>query len=144
MLVFMTTSNWSLSELQERYAIVSVMAHLSFFLTQVLLIRRLVTKRYCCFRVTISRDDGASGQTLSFRESIRVALSVLWPQVVFLLVVSSFIHWQRSNLDERAVMGFSSVSLWSRFLFVGPYAVALALRKKYSAFRLQAYGQRYI
>jgi hypothetical protein len=142
-IVAVFTSRYSVEELKEHFSAVALGGNLAFFAVQAVLIHRLVKKNYRTFRISVVRDSGESDRRLSMKESGLVWLWVLWPQVALLLVSSLVALWAGAKLDSEGVRGISSVSLWLRFLVVGPYAVGPALKARYPGFRLQARGFRY-
>ena len=143
-LVMLLTSGYSVELLQDKFSIIAFGGNLAFFSIQALLTRRLVRKNYRSFRVYVVRSDGSQCRKLSLREAVSVWLWIFGPQLAPLLVASLVVWFWGTKLPSEAVRGLSSMSLWLRFLVVGPYAVDLALRVKYPTFRLQACGFRYI
>ncbi len=101
-------------------------------------------KNYRSFRVYVVRDDGSKSRNLSIRKAVSVWLWILGPQFALLLLVCIVVWFWGAKLPSETVRGFSSMSLWLRFLVIGPYAVGLALRPKYPTFRLEANGFRYV
>jgi hypothetical protein len=142
--VILFTSGYSVDLLQENFSIIAIGGNLTFFAIQALLTGRLVRKNYRSFRVYVVRDVGTQSRNLSIREAVSVWLWILGPQLALLLLVSLVVWFWGTKLPPDTVRGFSSMALWLRFLVVGPYAVDLALRVKYPAFRLQAHGFRYV
>jgi len=122
----------------------SLMAFVAFFGVQALLARRLLRKKFRTFRIDVIRDDGHRSRELSMRESIRIWLWIFGPQLALSLVFSVLLQTYGNRLQPETVRALPSLSVWLRFLLVGPYAIDLALRAKYRGFRLQAYGYRYI
>jgi hypothetical protein len=143
-LVILFTSAYSVDLLQDKFSIIALGGNLAFFGIQALLTRRLVRKNYRSFRVYAVRDGGIQSRDLSIREAVSVWLWIFGPQLALLLLVSLVVGFGGAKFSPDTVRRFSSMSLWLRFIVVGPYAVGLALRAKYSAFRLQARGFRYI
>ena len=143
-LVIGLMSGYSVDLLQDNFSVIALGGNLAFFTIQALLTRRLVRKNYRSFRVYVVRDDGSKSRNLSIREAVSVWLWILWPQLALLLLVSVVVWFWGARLPPDTVRRFSSMSLWIRFLVIGPYAVGLALRPKYSAFRLEAHGFRYV
>lgn len=143
-LVILLTSGYSVDFLQENLSIVALGGNLAFFVIQALLTGRLVRKNYRSFRLYVVRDDGSKSRKLSIREAVPVWLWILGPQLVLLLIVSVVVWFWGTRLPSDTVRAFPSMSLWLRFLVVGPYAVGLALRPKYPVFRLDAHGFRYV
>jgi hypothetical protein len=143
-LVILFTSGYSVDVLQDNFSIVALGGNLAFFGIQAVLTRRLVRKNYRSFRVYVVREGGAQSRDLSLREAASVWLRIFGPQLAFLLFTSLVVGFWRTKLPTDTVRGLSSMSLWLRFLVIGPYAVNLALRVKYPTFLLQAYGFRYI
>jgi hypothetical protein len=125
-----------------RVPVTALAANLVFFAIQWFLVRRLVRKKYRSFRVGVLREDGQNPRGLSAREISLVWLWMLGPQSA-LLLASSLIAWcYGSQLSAETVRTISSLSLWLRFLVVGPYAIGLGIGAAYPGFRLQAYGYR--
>ena len=122
----------------------SVIAAVVFFLTQALLVPRLVKKQYRTFRVTAIREDGQSVHGLSAYETLSIWLRIVWPQVVFLLAIFIITSWPTYHLDAPTRNSINSLSLWLRILVIGPASIQIAMQAKYSGFHLQAHGQRYI
>jgi hypothetical protein len=143
-LVILLTSGYSVDLLQDNFSVIALGGNLAFFAIQALLTRRLVRKNYRSFRVYVIRGDGSKSRELSIREAVSVWLWILGPQFALLLLVSVVVWFWGAKLPSETVRGFSSMSLWLRFLVVGPYAVGLALRPKYPTFRLAANGFRYV
>jgi hypothetical protein len=143
-LALLVTSLYPVSDLAQHLPAISLGGNLLFFGIQAVLTRRLVRKNYRSFRVEILRDDGRPSRMLSVRQAIHVWLWILAPQLALLLSSSLIVWWYGAKIPPETVRSISSLTLWLRFLVVGPYAVDLALRAKYAGFRLQAYGFRYI
>jgi hypothetical protein len=143
-LVILLTSGYSVDLLQDNFSVIALGGNLAFFAIQAFLTRRLVRKNYRSFRVYVVRDDGSKSRNLSVREAVSVWLWILGPQFALLLLVSVVVGFWGAKLPSDTVRGFSSMSLWLRFLVIGPYAVGLALRPKYPMFRLEAHGFRYV
>jgi hypothetical protein len=102
----------------------------------------LVGKNYRSFCVYVVREDGQKSRKLSMREAGSVSLWILWPQLAVYLLASVIGWWLGSKLPPETIRGIGSLSLWLRVLWAGPYGIDLALRAKYSGFRLQAYGHK--
>ena len=143
-LVILLTSEYSVELLQDNFSVIALGGNLAFFAIQAFLTRRLVRKNYRSFRVYVVRDDGSKRRNLSVREAVSVWLWILGPQFALLLLVSVVVGFWGAKLPSDTVRGFSSMSLWIRFLVIGPYAAGLALRPKYPTFRLEAHGFRYV
>jgi hypothetical protein len=138
------TRGYSVELLRNKSSIIALGGNLAFFGIQALLTHRLARKNYRSFRVYVVRADGKQDRKLSLRETTSVWFWIFGPQLAFLLIASLVVWFWGPKLPSETVREFSSMSLWLRFLVVGPYAVGLALRVKYPTFRLQAYGIRYI
>ena len=134
-LVILLTSGYSVDLLQDNFSVIALGGNLAFFGIQALLTRRLVRKNYRSFRVYVVRGDGSKSRNLSIREAGSVWLWILGPQFALLLLVSVVVWFWGAKLPSDTVGGFSSMSLWLRFLVIGPYAVGLALRQKYPTFQ---------
>jgi hypothetical protein len=123
---------------------VALAGNVSFFLVQAALTNRVVRKNYRSFRVVVLRSDGQQTRSLSARESMSVWLWVMGPQVALILITSVIVWCYGADLLPAAVRSISTLSVWLRFLAVGPYALGLALRAQYRGFRLKACGYRYV
>ena len=143
-LIILFMNGFSVDPLQDNFSTIALGGNLVFFPIQALLTRRLVRKNYRSFRLYVVREDGTQSRKLSIREAVSVWLWILWPQLALLLLVSVVVWFWGARLPPDTVRRFSSMSLWIRFLVIGPYAVGLALRPKYPAFRLEAHGFRYV
>jgi len=143
-LVILLANGYSVDLLEGNFSTIALGGNLAFFAIQALLTGRLVRKNYRSFRLYVVRCDGSKSRKLSIREAVSVWLWILGPQLAVLLIVSSIVWFWGTKLPSDAVRPSSSLSIWFRFLVVGPYAVGLALRQKYPAFRLEAHGFRYI
>ena len=135
-LIILFMNGFSVDPLQDNFSTIALGGNLVFFPIQALLTRRLVRKNYRSFR--------SKSRNLSIREAVSVWLWTLGTQLALLLLVSLPVWFRGTKFPPDTVRGFSSISLWLWFLVVGPYAVGLALRAKYPAFRLQAHGFRHI
>jgi len=142
-LVILLTSLYSVGQLAGHFFAIGVVGNAAFFAAQAISTQRLVRKNYRSFRVEVRREDGQRVRRLSIREAGLVWLWILGPQLA-LLLITSIIVWWYDTLPAQTVQSISSLSLWLRFLLVGPYAVDLAVRAKYPGFQLEAYGYRYI
>lgn len=143
-MAFFVTSRYAGDDLADHLPVITIGGNVAFFGIQAALTRRLVRKNYRSFRVGVLRDDGQRSRRLSVREASLVWLWILGPQLALLLTASIIVWWFGDKLPPETIRSISSLSLWLRFLVVGPYAVDLALRAKYPGFRLQAYGYRYV
>jgi hypothetical protein len=141
---FLVTSPYAVDDVAHQFPAVVLGWHLAFFGIQSVLTRRLVQKNYRSFRVGFLRDNDVPSSRFQVREAGLVYLWILGPQLALLLTSSLGVWWFGAKLPPETVRYISSLSLWLRFLVVGPYAVGLALRAKYPGFRLQAYGFRYV
>jgi hypothetical protein len=141
---FAATAFLSNARFRENLFLISVSENVAFFLIQAILTRRLVSKDYRSFRVYVLRSDGHESRSLSLREGVQVWFWILGPQLAVLLTTSLIAWWYAARLPNQTIQSISSLSLWLRFLVVGPYAVDLAIRAQYVGFRLQAYGFRYV
>jgi len=143
-MALLVTSFYTFDDLARHLSVITLAGNLAFFAIQAILTRRLVRKNYRSFRVEVLRNDGERRRTLSVREGGRVSLWIVGPQLAFFLTASLIVWVYGAKLPIELVRLISSSSLWLRFLVVGPYAVDLALRAKYSGFRLQTFGFRYV
>lgn len=140
----LVTAGYTLDDLVRHTLLVGVVGNLAFFGTQAILTRRLVHKKYRTFRVGLFRNDGVRSSRLAMGEALRVWLFILGPQLALVLTASVFLWLWGAKMPDQAVRSVSSLSLWLRFLVVGPYAIDFALRIRYPGFRLQAFGYRYV
>ena len=118
-------------------------SNLLFFVLQGLFVGRLVRKRYRSFRLAALRDNGEQSSRLSSREIVSVWLWLVWPQVAFMLAAWLVLWLCGSRLPHEFIRSLGSLSVWARFLLVGPYSLGLALGMQYRGFRFQAYGYRH-
>ena len=116
---------------------------LALYSIQSIVIHRLVRKNFQSFRVYVIRKDGERPRRLAFGEGLTVWLRFVAPQLAYSLLGLLFVSLLRPQLSTRAIGEVSSLLRWPLFLVVGPYAIDLALRGKYSKFRLAAYGLRH-
>ena len=142
--VALVSKRYTVDDLASHAQALALLAHLIFFVTQALLTSRLVRKNYRTFRIGMIRDDGERSRKFSLRNTFLVWIWILGPQLALLLTTWVIISWYSDRLQAETIRAISSLVQFARFLIVGPYAVALALRVKYRGFRLQAYGFRYI
>jgi hypothetical protein len=122
---------------------VFLIRYLVYFGVQALLTRRLVRKNYRSFRVYVVHDGGERTRRLSTRDAASVWLWLFRPQLAFLLVAAIVFWVWGTKIGTGTARGLNSLFLWVQYLVVGPYAVELALRARYSGFRLQPYGLRH-
>lgn len=143
-LVLVSTSSYPVNVLEGNLSLVALAGNLAFFGIQAILCHRLVRKNYRSFRVYVIREDGTKGRSLSMVEGAVIWLWIFTPQLAFLVLASLLIRFGQRQLPLETVRGLASLSLWLRFLAVGPYAVGLAMHRKHHGFMLQAYGLRYV
>jgi uncharacterized membrane protein YsdA (DUF1294 family) len=124
--------------------IASIIAQIAFFATQALLVHRLPRKKFRTFRLEVVRDGGESSRTLSAKEGVEVWFWIIWPQVMVVTVLSLLAFWMDSKGATEVSRGIPGLAMWTRILIVGPYAIDLAMRTKYSGFRMRIYGYRFI
>lgn len=141
--VALTTSGYPIDFLQENSFVLALGAHLAFFAIQALLTPRLVRKNFRSFHLYVLREDGSKGRKLSIRDALSVWQWIFVPQLAFFVLASLAVSFLETRVAPDAVRGFSSLALWLRVLLIGPYAIGLALRRKYPSFRLQANGFRH-
>lgn len=120
------TSGDSVDFLSHNFSVFAIGIDLTFFAIQALLTRRLVRKNYRSFRVYVVRDDGSKWRDLSIREAVLVWFWIFGPQFALLLLPSVVVWFWGATLPPDTVSRVSSLSLWLRFLVIGPYAVGLA------------------
>jgi hypothetical protein len=128
--------------LQDNLSTISIGGQLAFYAIQALLTRRLVQNDYRSFRIYVVRDDGSKSRNLSIPEAVLIWLWILWPQVALQLFFSTLLWLLGAKLPSESVGSLSTMAQWLRFLVIGPYAVGLAIRQTYPAFRLSAHGFR--
>ena len=133
-----------MSELEGRMGLLRLLGNISYFVGQILLIPRLVRKRYRSFQIFVVRDDQLPRRSLSPSEILRIWFQVAWPQAVFLVGTFLALSLEVWNVSPETLQRFSSLELWLRILVVGPSAIGFAMRAHYKGFRLQAYGWRLI
>ena len=147
---FVACSNWVLrrrclfADFTTHYYAAAVVGQIAFFCFQAILTPRLFRKNYRTFRICVIRDDGQRSRRLSLLEILQVWLCIMGTELAFLTVASLVLFGYKNKLPAETIRSISSLSLWLRFLLVGPYAVGLALRIRYPGFHLQATGLRYI
>jgi hypothetical protein len=117
---------------------------LAFFGIQAILCRRLVRKNYESFRVYVIREDGGKGRSLSMAEGLVIWLWIFAPQFAFFVIFNMGAEQASKFLPDMMVVLLLPLLFLLLFLAVGPYAVGLAMRRGYHAFRLQAYSLRYL
>jgi len=136
---FLTDRN-SVGTVVNHAAGIALAGDLAFLAIQALLTRRIVRKNYRTFRVYVICEDGRRGRNLSIPEAVRVWLWILILQVALYATGALIVLWNGPRISGA----ISSLTMWLWFLWIGPYAIGLALRVKYPGFRLQACGYRYI
>lgn len=141
-LVLLSTLWFPVNFRQGTSPVFAISGNVAFFVIQAFLTRRLIRKNYRSFRVQVVRGDGSRSRDLSVQEGVSVWLWIVRPQLALLLVVSVVTWFWGPMLPPATTRGFSSMSLWLRFLVVGPYAMNLALRQNYQEFRLVTHGVR--
>jgi len=135
---------YSFADFTTHYYAAAVVGQIAFFCFQAILTPRLFRKNYRTFRICVIRDDGQRSRRLSLLEILQVWLCIMGTELAFLTVASLVLFVYKNKLPAETIRSISSLSLWLRFLLVGPYAVGLALRIRYPGFHLQATGLRYI
>jgi hypothetical protein len=135
---------YSLASFTSHYFAAAVAGQIAFFCLQAVLTPRLFRKNYRTFRIYAIRHDGQRSRRMSLLEILQVWLCIMGTELAFLTVTSILLFLYQNKLPAETIRSLSSLSLWLRFLLVGPYAVGLALRIRYPGFRLQATGLRYI
>lgn len=136
------SSTWSLDQLSQHELLLSIASNSAFFVCQVLLVRRIVRKRFRTFEVRVLRDAEGDRPGLSGNEVAAIAVRLVWPQVAFLVAFSAVL-WISQNANPE-VIRLGSLGLWLRVLVVGPCATSYAIQANHPRFRLQAYGLRYV
>lgn len=111
-----------------------------FFAVQAVLTHRLVRKNYRSFRVAVLRETGERTRRVSTREALAIWLWIAGPQVALILTGGVLVSFYRSPDLAKTI---DALYLWLCFLLVGPYAVGLALRARYSRFKLQPLAVRH-
>ena len=143
-LTILLTATYSLDQSKDYAPRISLAATGIFYIFQAMLTQRLVRKNYRSFRVVVIRDGDQHSRRLSKQEAGLVWLRILWPQLAWLLFGSVIVGWFGPQLPDQATRGISALAQWLQLLVIGPYAIALALRARYTGFQLQAYGHRVI
>jgi hypothetical protein len=135
------TSQYAMpEEVTQHVGSINLVAFLSFFIMQILLVQRLVRKNYRSFRICVVHDDGQQSRTMSVRQTLLVGFCVVGFQVGFIMSLLLIAILSGATIG-RAVL---ALEVWLRFFVAGPYSIALALRVRYPGFQLQASGLRYI
>jgi hypothetical protein len=114
-----------------------------FFGVQGLLVFRMARKSYRSFRV-VAFDRRGGRHALSLPQLVRVWLWILIPQLIFSILATTALFWYSSHAPAQTVRGLAAFQSLIEFFLVGPCAVGLALRARYSDFTLRVYGYRYI
>lgn len=128
--------------LRSELSAASATAFLVYFGVQALLTRRLFRKKFRTFRLAVLRDDGSETSEPSWSEAYRVWLWIFGPQLALSLALSVLLRFDGDRLDPNTLRSLSSLSMWLRFLVVGPFAIHLAVSARYNGFRLQAFSPR--
>jgi hypothetical protein len=128
--------------LRSELSAASTTAFLVYFGVQALLTRRLFRKKFRTFRLAVLRDDGSETSEPSWSEAYRVWLWIFGPQLALSLALSVLLRFYGDRLDPDTLRSLSSLSMWLRFLVVGPFAIHLAVSARYNGFRLQAFSPR--
>ena len=144
LIVGLVTSPFPVDRLETNIPKIALVGHITFFTIQMLLTRRLVRKKYRTFRIRAVRDGGDADGGLSWREAGTVWLYIFAPQIIVELALSFFLLVGGGRVPPETSGGVSSLALWLEFVLVGPYAVDLALRRKYPGFSFQTYALRHI
>jgi hypothetical protein len=144
LIVSFAAVSYSLANLTTHYFAAAVVGQIAFFSAQAVLTPRLFRKKYRTFRIYAIRHDGERSRRLSLLEILQVWLCIMGTELAFVTVTSLVLFLFQNKLPAETIRSLSSLSLWLRFLLVGPYAVGFALRIRYAGFRLQATGLRYI
>jgi hypothetical protein len=148
MLAIGLASNSFLGDHRSGIAIgIALARQILFFGFQAILSRRLFTKNYQTFLVHVIRDDGHQSRKLSYREGASVWLWMLVPQLAIVLLptlnVVMWFGWWGTKPPALTSVVLNVIFPLLHLFVVGPYAVGIALRAQYRAFRLQAHGFRY-
>ena len=98
-----------------------------------LLLPRLLHKRYRTFRIALVRDDGDTSQLRQTSEVRKITVRLLGPQIAFLLAVSALVAWLEP--DFKALSGISSLTRWVHLFGVGPLSLRSAIDADYQSFR---------
>jgi hypothetical protein len=121
----------------------AILASIFFFALEAPLTQRLIRKKYRSFRIYAIGRNETRKRTLSFREMLSVALWVTAPQVLWMLLASSIVWLWAPKISPEGARSVSTIALWTRFLFVGPYALDFALRVEYATFHFETNAIRY-
>lgn len=143
-LLMILTMGWAVVGLRSHADLLSWASALSFLLCQGIFVKRMLRKRYRSFRLEIVRKHESETTTLTTTEVVRVWLNIIWPQVAFLVAVWLMQVSLGGHLSADFIRVLPTLSLWGRILIVGPFGVYWAVAADYPAFRLEAFGQRFV
>ncbi len=130
------------NDVRSELSAASAAGFLTYFGVQALLTRRLFRKKFRTFRLEVLRDDGSRTSEPSWSEAYRVWLWIFGPQLALSLALSVLLRFYGDRLPHDLLRSLNSISMWLRFLVVGPYAIHLAVQARYRGFRLKAFSYR--
>jgi len=133
-------ASFAMGAVFETPALITLGANVTFFVIQAVLSRRLVRKKYRTFRVGIVQDDGERGRGVSVTDVCLIWLWILGPQLALFITASQIVWWFSAQIPPETIRFIASLSLWLRFLVVGPYSIDLAMAGKIS--RVSSTGLR--
>jgi hypothetical protein len=113
----------------------AILLYATFDGLQFFFFRRLLRKQFRSFRVYVIRDNGQRTKTLSLRDTVRVWIWLLRPQLALHLSAAAL-----ALFSPKAYVIISYISL-AYLLWAGPYAMKLALSVQYPTFRLQSFSR---
>ncbi|MGC4050484.1 MAG: hypothetical protein QM757_13995 [Paludibaculum sp.] len=128
--------------LKSELSAASATAFLAYFGAQALLTRRLFRKKFRTFRLAVVRDDGSRTSEPSWSEAYLVWLWIFGPQLALTLALSVLLRFYGHRLAPELLRSLNSISMWLRFLVIGPYAIHLALGARYNGFKVQAFSYK--
>jgi membrane protease YdiL (CAAX protease family) len=134
---FVHVSFFEINDVIAYGALFGLGADLLFFTIQAALTPRLVRKRFRHFRIAVIRDDRSGERLLAPREALSVWFRIVAPQIALYVALGIFVYWFGEGLHPQAARSLSSLASWLKYLVVGPFGIALALKTDYGSFRLQ-------
>jgi hypothetical protein len=98
---------------------------------------RIARKDYRSFFIAVMRN-GKLKRRLTLSEQTRVSVWLLAPQAGFFMFFALLFSFAHVRIPQEQ----ASLGTWIRFLVLGPFGVAWALRAEYRGFRLAAYRHK--
>lgn len=114
---------YSISELPDHIATISLVTNVAFFAIQAVLVLRLPRKNYRTFRIEVIRDNDERARRFLMREAARVWARIFWPQIVLIGLASVV-----ALVSSSKTSAISSLMWLVQLLVIGPLAIAFALR----------------